>query len=141
MPRRRTDRDPFERLWERIATIDGALRALMQPDVSAIADLLRATAESFSTGRFRIPPQRLTGVAVNLAKPDNCAKSAANNLEQLSKELRDIVALPDADRVAVERAIQNLVPLVESAEIKLSTSWDYGERLRLARKTFLLNVR
>lgn len=126
-------------MWERVATIRGTLSALAQPDPSAIAGILRETAESFS-GRFRIPPQRLTGVSLAKVKPDNCGKAATNNLNQLIREMKDLSRLAPEDRDMLKNGVRDLVPLVEHSQPQMKLSWDVREGLRLACKTFMLNA-
>jgi hypothetical protein len=141
MAGRKSDRDPFERIWERIASVVGTLRALSQPDSSRIRPILEDAAQEFSTDQLRIPPQRLTGVALDKTNARACAASCANNLDRLVTEKPDIDALPPPQRNLVEKRLSVISSMLRSFECKAPVPFDAAERLRLARSTFQLNFR
>lgn len=139
MPKANPDRDPFERIWERVATVVGTLRALSEPDASSIRGILEATAEEFSTDEFRIAPQRLAGVALDKVRPVNLAKACANNLDQLVTEKPAIDELPPEKKTRVRRQISNLAGSIPEFKAAMPLPYEVAEKLRLARSTFQLN--
>ncbi|MBI2723559.1 MAG: hypothetical protein HYX50_00710 [Chloroflexi bacterium] len=139
MPKRDDARDPYERMVERIASVAGPLRALAQPDRSAIRGVLEQVAAEYSARGVTVPASRLTTRGLANADPRSCAVVAANNLDQLVTEKSGIPALPQEQRADVTRMLSKLVPLVAKFRSAQRLPFDAEEKLRLARSTFLMN--